>query len=105
MEISKALFQLTKVYSAVKPEVGSDPASSAERREDESVLVENKVKKLLDEVVTQNKKMEEASKALNLCKASIEFNGSSEHVGGEWALLIASKFLFLYNTRAKFCIY
>jgi len=64
------------------------------------VLVENKVKKLLDEVVTQNKKIEEASKALNLCNASIEFNGSSEHVGGEWALLVASKFLFLCNIQS-----
>lgn len=96
---------MTKAYSAARPEAGSDPASGAERREDESMLVEDKVKKLLDEVVTQNKKMEEASKALNLCKASIEFNGSSEHVGGEWALLVASKFLFLYNTHAEFCIY
>ncbi|CAL1683305.1 unnamed protein product [Lasius platythorax] len=83
--------QLTKAYSAARPEAGSDPASGAERREDESMLVEDKVKKLLDEVVTQNKKMEEASKALNLCKASIEFNGSSEHVGGEWALLVATR--------------
>lgn len=87
---------MAKANSAARPEAGSDPAySHTEKCEDESVLVENKVKRLLDEVVTQNKKIEEASKALNLCKASIEFNGSSEHVGGEWALLVASKFLFL----------
>ncbi|XP_011261176.2 anillin-like isoform X1 [Camponotus floridanus] len=83
--------QLTKAHSASKPEAGSDLASDIQKCEDESVLVENKVKKLLDEVVTQNKKIEEASKALNLCKASIEFNGSSEHVGGEWALLVATR--------------
>lgn len=91
-----------KAHVAAKSETGSDLASGTEKYIDESVLVESKVKKLLDEVVTQNKKIEEASKALNLCKASIEFNGSSEHVGGEWALLVASKFLSLCN---KFCIY
>ncbi|XP_072754258.1 anillin-like [Anoplolepis gracilipes] len=80
-----------KAHLAAKPEMGAHPASSAEEYKNESVLVENKVKKLLDEVVTQNKKIEEASKALNLCKASVEFNGSSEHVGGEWALLVATR--------------
>lgn len=55
------------------------------------------MKKLLDEVGTQQKKIEEASKALNLCHSTVEFNDSSEHVGGEWALLVASKFLFLYD--------
>jgi len=85
---------LIKAYSVTKPETESDPDSDVDKCEDELMLVENKVKKLMDEVVIQDKKIEEASKALNLCKASIEFNGSSEHVGGEWALLIASKFLF-----------
>ncbi|XP_070154737.1 anillin-like [Polyergus mexicanus] len=85
-------FQLAKANSAARPEAESDPVyNHTEKCEDESVLVENKVKKLLDEVVRQNKKIEEASKALNLCKASIEFNGSSEHVGGEWALLVATR--------------
>lgn len=85
---------MIKAYSVTKPETESDPDFDVDKCEDELMLVENQVKKLMDEVVIQDKKIEEASKALNLCKASIEFNGSSEHVGGEWALLIASKFLF-----------
>ncbi|KAL6428221.1 hypothetical protein ACFW04_008505 [Cataglyphis niger] len=84
-------FQLAKAYSATRSEEAGSDSYDTEKCEDESVLVDNKVKKLLDEVVTQNKKIEEASKALNLCKASIEFNGSSEHVGGEWALLVATR--------------
>lgn len=65
-------------------------------RVNETILVEKKVTELLDEVCTQQKKIEGASKALNLCQSTVEFNGSSEHVGGEWALLVASKFLILH---------
>lgn len=86
---------MTKTNLTAKYEAGLNSISGTEKREDESILVENKVKKLLDEVGTQQKKIEEASKALNLCLSTVEFNGSSEHVGGEWALLVASKFLFL----------
>jgi len=86
---------LAKINSPARHETGSSSIFSTEKCEDESILVENKVKKLLDEVGTQQKKIEEASKALY----TIEFNGSSEHVGGEWALLVASKFLFLYHTN------
>ncbi|KAL0119977.1 hypothetical protein PUN28_007979 [Cardiocondyla obscurior] len=82
--------QLAKINSTAKYETGSKSVSNTEKREDESKLVENKVKKLLDEVGTQQKKIEEASKALNLCLSTVEFNGSSEHVGGEWALLVAT---------------
>lgn len=82
--------QLAKISSAARHETGSSSISGTEKREDESILVENKVKKLLDEVATQQKKIEEASKALNLCHSTVEFNGSSEHVGGEWALLVAT---------------
>ncbi|XP_018347343.1 PREDICTED: actin-binding protein anillin isoform X4 [Trachymyrmex septentrionalis] len=82
--------QLAKINSA-RHETGSDSVFDIEKREDESMLVQMKVKKLLDEiVVTQQKKIEEASKALNLCHSTVEFNGSSEHVGGEWALLVAT---------------
>jgi len=89
---------LAKINSATRHETGSSSVFGTEKYEDESILVENKVKKLLDEVGTQQKKIEEASKALNLCHSTVEFNGSSEHVGGEWALLVASKFLFLCHT-------
>ncbi|XP_018396639.1 PREDICTED: actin-binding protein anillin [Cyphomyrmex costatus] len=80
-----------KINSAARHETGSNSISGTEKREDEVTLVQMKVKKLLDEVVvTQQKKIEEASKALNLCHSTVEFNGSSEHVGGEWALLVAT---------------
>ncbi|XP_014485813.1 PREDICTED: actin-binding protein anillin-like isoform X2 [Dinoponera quadriceps] len=76
---------------AAKSERSGAP-SGAERsqRVNEAMLVEKKVKELLDEVCTQQKKIEGASKALNLCQSTVEFNGSSEHVGGEWALLVAT---------------
>ncbi|XP_071558799.1 anillin-like isoform X2 [Temnothorax nylanderi] len=82
--------QLAKTNSVARYETESNSVSNAEKRVDEAILVENKVKKLLDEVGTQQKKIEEASKALNLCLSTVEFNGSSEHVGGEWALLVAT---------------
>lgn len=93
---------MAKINLAGRYETGSSPVSGTEKREDESILVENKVKKLLEDVGTQQKKIEEASKALNLCHSTVEFNGSSEHVGGEWALLIASKFLFSYHMNFTF---
>nr|XP_012224702.1 PREDICTED: actin-binding protein anillin-like isoform X2 [Linepithema humile] len=80
----------TPLRSSTKS-TGSNSASGyANKHEDESRLVENKVKKLLDDIQQQQKKIEGASKALNLCNSSVEFNGSSEHVGAEWALLIAT---------------
>ncbi|XP_025154698.1 anillin isoform X3 [Harpegnathos saltator] len=85
--------ELTKTPQRVAAKLTeSDVPSGAERTErvNEAKLVENKVKELLDEVCTQQKKIEGASKALNLCQSTIEFNGSSEHVGGEWALLVAT---------------
>lgn len=86
---------MAKINSVARYETSNSVSNAEKKREKESILVENKVKKLLDEVGTQQKKIEEASKALNLCHSTVEFNGSSEHVGGEWALLVASKFLFL----------
>lgn len=93
----------TPVRSTARP-AESNSAFGAEKRENELILVEKKVKQLLDEVCTQQKKIEGASKALNLCQSTIEFNGSSEHVGGEWALLVASKFLFLYSRLAYYML-
>lgn len=94
-------------YRTVTRQGESDPVSDAEKSEcvDESILVENKVKQLLDDICTQQKKIEGASKALNLCQSTIEFNGSSEHVGGEWALLVASKFSFLYYKKFNIKLY
>lgn len=58
-------------------------------------LLEKKIKKLLDEIYIQEKKIEGASKALNFIQSTDEFNDSTEQVAGEWALLVASKFSFL----------
>ncbi|RLU27401.1 hypothetical protein DMN91_001205 [Ooceraea biroi] len=81
-----------KARSTARPATGADPSFSEQKptRENETILVESKVRLLLDEVCTQQKKIEGASKALNLCHSTVEFNGSSEHVGGEWALLVAT---------------
>lgn len=83
--------------SAAKAVESDLTSGSAENRENESRLVEEKVKNLLEQVQQQQNKIEGASKALNLCLSTVEFNGSSEHVGGEWALLVASKFRFLHD--------
>jgi len=83
----------TPVHSDVQP-TGSNLAFNAEKHENESKMIDSKVKQLMNEICTQQKKIEGASKALNLCQSTVEFNGSSEHVGGEWALLVASNFYF-----------
>ncbi|XP_055620837.1 anillin-like isoform X2 [Toxorhynchites rutilus septentrionalis] len=53
-------------------------------------LVQEKVKKLLDEVCKQQTVIAQASQALNLCAATIEFSGSTESVEGERHLLVAT---------------
>ena len=40
----------------------------------------------------------QASQALNLCRATAEFSGSTEQVEGERLLLVASKLLTLVNS-------
>lgn len=69
----------------------SDSASQVEDK-DETALVQEKVKKLLDEVCKQESIIGQASQALNLCSSTIEFSGSREQVEGERLLLLASKF-------------
>lgn len=68
----------------------SDSASQVEDK-DETALVQEKVKKLLDEVCKQESIIGQASQALNLCSSTIEFSGSREQVEGERLLLLASK--------------
>lgn len=53
--------------------------------------VEEKVKRLLDEIRKQEQIMSQTSQALNLCAATIEFSGSTESVEGERHLLVASE--------------
>ena len=55
-------------------------------------LVQEKVKKLLDEVCKQQTIISQTSQALNLCAATIEFSGSTESVEGERHLLVASEY-------------
>lgn len=56
----------------------------------ENLLVQEKVKKLLDEVCKQQQIISQTSQALNLCASTIEFSGSTESVEGERHLLVAS---------------
>ncbi|XP_065082931.1 anillin-like isoform X2 [Ochlerotatus camptorhynchus] len=53
-------------------------------------LVQEKIKKLLDEVCKQQTIISQTSQALNLCAATIEFSGSTESVEGERHLLVAT---------------
>lgn len=52
--------------------------------------MEDKVKRLLEEIRKQEQIMSQTSQALNLCAATIEFSGSTESVEGERHLLVAS---------------
>lgn len=57
---------------------------------DDSYLVQDKIKKLLDEVCKQQQVIGQTSQALNLCASTIEFSGSTESVEGERHLLVAT---------------
>ncbi|KZC05380.1 Actin-binding protein anillin [Dufourea novaeangliae] len=57
---------------------------------DESLLVQKKVKRLLDDVCKQQTIIGQASQALNLCTSTVEFNDSREQVEGERLLLVAT---------------
>lgn len=72
------------------PEIVSNTAQINSKNE--AVLVQEKVKRLLDEVCKQQTIIGQASQALNLCTSTIEFNDSREQVEGERLLLVASKF-------------
>ncbi|XP_076249759.1 anillin [Calliopsis andreniformis] len=56
----------------------------------EAILVQEKVKRLLDEVCKQQTIIGQASQALNLCTSTVEFNDSREQVEGERLLLVAT---------------
>ncbi|XP_078035336.1 anillin-like isoform X3 [Augochlora pura] len=56
----------------------------------ETILVQEKVKRLLDEVCKQQTIIGQASQALNLCTSTVEFNDSREQVEGERLLLVAT---------------
>ncbi|KAK3917217.1 Anillin [Frankliniella fusca] len=61
-----------------------------ENKEHERNLVELRVRNLLDEVSKQQTVISQASQALNLCNATVEFSGSAEQVEGERLLLLST---------------
>ncbi|KAI4481499.1 hypothetical protein M0804_009619 [Polistes exclamans] len=65
-------------------------SDSTEPSKDETILVKEKVKHLLDEVSKQQTIIGQASQALNLCSSTIEFNESQEQVEVEKLLLVAT---------------
>ncbi|XP_053680596.1 anillin [Anopheles nili] len=71
-------------------EVSSTAESTSTGTEEGEFLVQEKVKKLLDEVCKQQTIIAQASQALNLCAATIEFSGSTESAEGERHLLVAT---------------
>lgn len=71
------------------PDYTDDTQSESEL--DDAHLVQDKIKKLLDEVCKQQQVIAQTSQAINLCAATIEFSGSTESVEGERHLLVASK--------------
>lgn len=58
--------------------------------------VQEKVKKLLEEVCKQQTAISQASQALNLCASTVEFSGSTESVEAERHLLISSMLISFY---------
>lgn len=58
----------------------------------QEVLVQEKIKSLMDNITIQQQKIAQASNALNTCALAFEFSGSTESVVAEWSLLVASKF-------------
>ncbi|XP_017027461.1 anillin isoform X2 [Drosophila kikkawai] len=66
-----------------------DQAQNA-RDSSEASQAQDKIKKLLSEVCKQQQVIGQASQALNLCAATVEFSGSTESVEGERYLLLAT---------------
>ncbi|XP_035788236.1 anillin-like isoform X2 [Anopheles albimanus] len=67
-----------------------ESTSTSGTTEESEFLVQEKIKKLLDEVCKQQTIIAQASQALNLCAATIEFSGSTESAEGERHLLVAT---------------
>ncbi|KQS70940.1 anillin isoform X1 [Drosophila erecta] len=60
------------------------------REVNDASQAQDKIKKLLSEVCKQQQVIGQASQALNLCAATVEFSGSTESVEGERYLLLAT---------------
>ena len=81
-----------RLISRVPDQSQSLGSSSPVDEKQEAALVQDKVKRLLEEVCKQQTTIGQASQALNLCNSTVEFSGSREQVEGERLLLLASKF-------------
>ncbi|XP_052902354.1 anillin [Anopheles moucheti] len=80
----------TTGFDSDEDDVSSTAESTSTGTEEGEFLVQEKVKKLLDEVCKQQTIIAQASQALNLCAATIEFSGSTESAEGERHLLVAT---------------
>ncbi|KAH8307602.1 hypothetical protein KR044_004763, partial [Drosophila immigrans] len=67
-----------------------DEELQSARELNEAAQAQEKIKKLLSEVCKQQQVIGQASQALNLCAATVEFSGSTESVEGERYLLLAT---------------
>lgn len=72
-----------------------EDSNSARTISNDYSLVEDKVKRMLEEIRKQEQIMSQTSQALNLCAVTVEFSGSTEAVEGERHLLVACKLYFL----------
>lgn len=68
----------------------SDDDGDASSYDENKARVQDKIKKLLEEVCKQQTAISQASQALNLCASTVEFSGSTEAVEAERHLLIAT---------------
>lgn len=59
--------------------------------ESNEMSIQQQIRSLQDEISTQQNVMAQACQALNLCRATAEFSGSTEQVEGEKLLLISSQ--------------
>nr|CAD7443562.1 unnamed protein product [Timema bartmani] len=71
-------------------QLGSSSDSNSCSVKDEATSVNQKISDLLDDVSKQQTIISQASQALNLCCATVEFTDSAEQVEGERLLLLAT---------------
>ncbi|KAI9557161.1 hypothetical protein GHT06_016968 [Daphnia sinensis] len=76
-----------------KPEVRqiASHQESYHSNESNEMSIQQQIRSLQDEITTQQNVMAQACQALNLCRATAEFSGSTEQVEGEKLLLISSQ--------------
>ncbi|KOC69784.1 Actin-binding protein anillin [Habropoda laboriosa] len=79
-----------RIISRTQEPVDTIPDATQLDAKNEAILVQEKVKRLLDEVCKQQTIIGQASQALNLCTSTVEFNDSREQVEGERLLLLAT---------------